>query len=127
MKGLVDAADRFLLHRLPEVFAGIARADTPFPVQYLGASVPQAWASGTVFFLLRSLLGAHVDPAALSLSVDPFLPEWLPDIRLDGFHVGDRRVDLRVWREGRETRAEISGDHAVTLVRRSFGEATLLK
>ncbi len=123
-KGLVDAADRFLLHRLPEVFAGIARADTPFPVQYLGVSVPQAWASGTVFFLLRSLLGARADPEASSLSVDPYLPEWLPDLWLAGFHVGDHRVDLRVWREGTETLAEITGDTAVTLTRRAFRTAT---
>ena len=119
-KGLIDAADRFLLHRLPEVFAGTARATTPFPVQYLGASVPQAWASGTVFFLLRSLIGAEVDVAGSTLILDPFLPEWLPEIRLDGFHVGERRVSLRVWREGEETRAAVSGDDGVTLVFRPF-------
>ncbi len=125
-KGMIDAAGRFLHDRLPEVFAGIGRADTPFPVQYLGASVPQAWASGTVFFLLRSLLGAHVEPEKRQLDLDPVLPEWLPDVRLEGFHLGDRRVDLRVWREDGETRAEISGDDAVTLVLRPFGEAMSL-
>ena len=41
--GLVDASVRFQLHRLPEVFAGTSRDDSPFPVQYLGANVPQAW------------------------------------------------------------------------------------
>ncbi len=115
-KGLVDAADRFLLHRLPEVFAGTSRADTPFPVQYLGANVPQAWAAGTVFFLLRALLGPTVDVGASTLTLDPFLPDWLSDLRLEGLHVGARKVDLQLWREGGETRASISGDDGVTLV-----------
>ena len=115
-KGLIDAADRFLLRRLPEVFAGIARADTPFPVQYLGASVPQAWASGTVFLLLRAMLGATVETGTATISLDPVLPEWLPDLRLEGFRVGGREVDLHVWRDGARTRAEIQGEEEVTLV-----------
>ena len=124
-KGLIDAADRFLLHRLPEVFAGIARAETPFPVQYLGASVPQAWASGTVFLLIRSLLGADVDASTRTLFLDPFLPEWLPDLRLEGLRLGDGRVDLHVWRDGGRTRAEMSGDESATLVIRPLAAPSL--
>ncbi len=122
VRGLLDAADRFLLHRLPEVFAGLSRHDTPFPVQYLGANVPQAWAAGTVFFLLRSLLGARIDPASSTLLLDPFLPDWLPDLRLEGLHVGERRIDLRVWRDGDETRAAIEGDDGVTLAMRPVAD-----
>ncbi len=117
-KGLIDAADRFLLHRLPEVFSGIARADTPFPVQYLGASVPQAWASGTVFLLIRGMLGAEIDAEARTLFLDPVLPDWLPELRLEALRVGKLRVDLRVWRENGETRATLTGDKDATLVLR---------
>ena len=45
-RGLFEAAERFQAHRLPELFAGLAREPASFPVQYLGANVPQAWAPG---------------------------------------------------------------------------------
>ncbi|MGH9075087.1 MAG: amylo-alpha-1,6-glucosidase, partial [Acidimicrobiales bacterium] len=47
-RGLFDAASRFASCRLPELFAGLERDPAGFPVQYLGANVPQAWASGAV-------------------------------------------------------------------------------
>ena len=122
-KGMVDAGSRFLLHRLPEVFAGTSRDDTPFPVQYLGANVPQAWASGTVFMLLQSLMGASVDVAGNTVLIDPFLPDWLPELRIEALHVGRRKVDIRIWREDGKVRAVLTGDEDVKLVRRPFSEA----
>ncbi len=115
--GLVEAGSRFLLNRLPEVFAGTSRADSPFPVQYLGANVPQAWAAGTVLCLLRALLGADVDPASDTLLLDPVLPDWLPELRLEGLHIGARTVDLRVWRDGADTRVELTRGEGVRLLR----------
>ena len=44
-------------YQLPEVFAGLPRADTPFPVAYPTAARPQAWAAGTPVILLQVLLG----------------------------------------------------------------------
>ena len=46
--GLIDAGSRFMLDRMPEVFAGTSRSESPFPIQYLGANVPQAWGSGKI-------------------------------------------------------------------------------
>jgi glycogen debranching enzyme len=40
--GITDAAEHFLLNQLPELYAGIDRATSPFPVQFPGANVPQA-------------------------------------------------------------------------------------
>ena len=53
---ICDAASHFQSYRLPELYAGIERQPGAFPVQYLGANVPQAWAAGTVFHLLQALL-----------------------------------------------------------------------
>ena len=64
--GLIDAGSRFMLNRMPEVFAGTGRSESPFPIQYLGANVPQAWAAGSVFSLLRSLLGIEIDGVTLT-------------------------------------------------------------
>jgi hypothetical protein len=33
------------------------------------------------------------------LVVDPHLPQWLPDLRLEGVRVGGSRLDLRFRRE----------------------------
>ncbi|MFI5289749.1 MAG: glycogen debranching N-terminal domain-containing protein, partial [Polyangia bacterium] len=53
-RGIVDAAERFVANRLPELFAGLPREETTFPVQYLGANVPQAWAAGCVIQLIST-------------------------------------------------------------------------
>ena len=52
---ILDAA--FSDHRLPELFAGYLRREQSFPVPYLAANVPQAWACGAVIYLLEMLLG----------------------------------------------------------------------
>jgi glycogen debranching enzyme len=62
-RALFDAAERFRYGRLPEVFGGLPRDDGGFPVQYLGANVPQAWASGAVIHLIHGLLGLAPDAA----------------------------------------------------------------
>jgi glycogen debranching enzyme len=97
--GIFDAAQRFAGCRLPELFAGLARDEGGFPVPYLGANVPQAWASGAVIHLVTILLGLTVDAAKRKVILDPFLPEWLKEIRLENLRVDDLSVDLRVSRQ----------------------------
>jgi hypothetical protein len=38
------------------------------------------------------------------LTVQPVLPEWLPDLQLTNIAAGDATVDLRFWREGEQTK-----------------------
>jgi glycogen debranching enzyme len=92
------AAGHFASHRVPELYAGIARQPGGFPVQYLGANVPQAWAAGSVFHLLQAVLGLRADAPHGRLYVDPRLPPWLPDVTLHGLAIGAARVDLRFRR-----------------------------
>jgi glycogen debranching enzyme len=98
-RAMCDAGSYFALHQMPELFAGIARDGTSFPVQCLGANVPQAWAAGAAFSLLRAILGLEADAPAGSLYVDPALPEWLPELTLTGLHVGSQVFNLRFARE----------------------------
>jgi glycogen debranching enzyme len=65
------AASHFLLNQLPELYGGLQRDATSFPVQYLGANVPQAWAAGTPFMLLQAILGLQQDAPRGRLYVDP--------------------------------------------------------
>src|SRR5580700_10074206 len=103
-----SANSRARLSRLPELYAGIKRAEGTFPVQYLGANVPQAWAAGSTFHLLQAILGLEADAPRGRLRVDPVLPAWLPDVTLHGLRVGRAELDLRFWREGDRTRWEAS-------------------
>ena len=95
-RALFDAAERFQHVRLPEVFAGLTRDAGSFPAQYLGANVPQAWASGAVIHLISSLAGLVPNAAEDRLTVSPAIPDWLGDVRLHGLGVGDASVDLRL-------------------------------
>src|SRR5258708_2713818 len=97
------AASHFLLNQLPELYGGLQRDPTNFPVQYLGANVPQAWAAGTPFMLLQAMLGLRQDAPRGKLYVDPALPDWLPDVTLMDLRLGRRRFDIHFWRDGKET------------------------
>jgi glycogen debranching enzyme len=106
-RDISGAASHFLLNQLPELYAGLQRDPTGFPVQYLGANVPQAWAAGTPFVLLQAMLGLQQDAPGGKLFVDPALPAWLPDVKLIDLRLGRRRFDIRFWRNGKETLFEV--------------------
>jgi glycogen debranching enzyme len=94
-RAISGAGSFFAQHQMPELFAGIQRNRTDFPVQWLGANVPQAWAAGSAFSFLQAILGLVPDAANERLYVDPVLPHWLPDVTLLGLRVGPHVFDLR--------------------------------
>jgi glycogen debranching enzyme len=105
------AASHFLLNQLPELYTAPERSELNFPVQYLGANVPQAWAAGSVFMLTQALLGFLPDAPRNKLYVDPSLPAWLPDLTVRDLRIGKQKLDIRFWREGEETAFDvIKGD-----------------
>jgi glycogen debranching enzyme len=77
--GILEAAELFH-HRLPEAFAGYARAATKYPVEYPTACSPQAWAAGAPLLLLRIVLG--LDPLGDHLIIDPALPDAFGELQL---------------------------------------------
>lgn len=106
-RGVLDAAASFQRYRLPELIAGIERESWGFPVQYLGANIPQAWAAGSTFLLLQVLLGLQADAPAGRLVVAPALPPWLQWVEVENLQVGPSRVTFRCWREGERSRMEV--------------------
>ena len=93
-QGIFEAAEKFQMFRLPELFAGHDREKEGFPVQYLGANIPQAWAAGSIFMLIRAILGIEVSARENLVQLNPTLPDWLPDIALTGLRVGDHRLSI---------------------------------
>ena len=97
IRRMLNAAGHFG-HQLPEVFAGLPRAETPFPIAYPTAARPQAWAAGAPVLLLQILLGLRPDRRQFQLrSVLPLeLPAWAGTLRLTGLRAFDRVWDVRV-------------------------------
>jgi glycogen debranching enzyme len=106
-RDISDAASHFLSNQLPELYTTIRRDEESFPVQYLGANVPQAWAAGSVFALIQAILGYQPDAPRGKLYLDPVLPQWLPDLTLLDLRVGKHRFDIRFWRDGGHTQFEV--------------------
>jgi glycogen debranching enzyme len=102
------AAARHFNYQLPEVFAGLRRAETGFPIAYPTATRPQAWAAGSAALLLQILLGLQPDSRKSSLeSVAPKeLPSWAGSLRLSGVRAFDRHWDVRL--DGGQVRIEES-------------------
>jgi glycogen debranching enzyme len=96
-KGIFDAAERLVGLRLPELFSGLPRVAASFPVPYLGANVPQAWAAGSVFRFIAILCGMHatVDAEGAKLYVNPALPKWMPEITIRSLRLGAGSLDIR--------------------------------
>lgn len=109
IRGVFDAIERFDGYRPPEVYAGVERqGERDFPILYpAGANIPQAWATGSIFHMVRTILGLHAHVPRKRLFVDPTLPEWLPNLELQRLRVGPSVFHLRFWREGQDTRWEI--------------------
>jgi glycogen debranching enzyme len=94
---MITASARFG-YQLPEVFAGLRRSETPFPVAYPTAARPQAWAAGTPVLLLQVLLGLQPDRGrhALVTRAPEALPSWAGNVRLSGVRAFEGAWDVRL-------------------------------
>ncbi len=99
-EGIVQAAMQFEHKRLPELFTGFSREDYDEPVRYPVACHPQAWAAGSVPFLLHTSLGLQADAAHRRLKVvRPMLPPGSDRVELRELEVGRDKVSLRFIRQ----------------------------
>jgi glycogen debranching enzyme len=97
--GLLDAASRFDDYRLPELFGGFERIPGESPVPYPVACRPQAWAAGSIPWLLACGLGLRPEGLDGRLRVvRPSLPTWLDRLEIARLRVADAAVDLRFER-----------------------------
>jgi glycogen debranching enzyme len=120
-RDISGAASHFLFNQLPELYTAPERDETSFPIQYLGANIPQAWAAGSVFALMQAMLGFRPDAPRGKLHVDPLLPEWLPDLTVLDLRVGKQRFDIRFWRDGGQTHYDVLKGDPKAVEYGSFG------
>lgn len=88
-------------HRLPELFCGFRRRPGKGPTLYPVACLPQSWAAASVFMLIKSCLGLHVNGSKNHLTFNhPRLPAFLRQVEVKGIKVGDGELDLTIKRRG---------------------------
>lgn len=101
---LFEAATLFDYDRLPEVFGGHQRDEQhPFPCLYERADSPQAWSASVPFIIMQALLGLYPYAPLNVLFLDPWLPEWLPQITIHDMRVGQAHITIQFQRNDRGT------------------------
>jgi len=97
--GMIDAAEHFEHHRLPETFAGFGRSSDGIPVPYPEACRPQVWAAGAIPMMLQTALGLVPLGFEKRLRiVRPLLPELVRRLEVRHLQVGNAAVSLKFER-----------------------------
>ncbi|MEU5365374.1 glycogen debranching N-terminal domain-containing protein [Streptomyces sp. NPDC005925] len=102
VEGILAAAPAFD-YRLPELWGGDARADTPAPVPYPAACRPQAWSAATAIALMTALTGLEPDVPAGRLRLRPTGPLPVGALTVAGLKVAGGRLDITIGTDGRIT------------------------
>lgn len=115
---LVEVATTFPYYRLPELFCGFGRdeAECMVPISYPVSCSPQAWAAGTIPFLLQVLLGAEPRAAERRLVLRPAFPDWLNEVQLEGISFAGTRLDLSIKRQNGRYALEVECDPEISVV-----------
>jgi glycogen debranching enzyme len=105
-------------YRLPELFAGFRRDEYVRPVAYPVACHPQAWAAGSVPFMLMELLG--LVPMAFEnrlVVTRPVFPTSVNHLEIKGLRIGKATVDLAFDRISEDkTNVEITKNDGEVIV-----------
>lgn len=95
LTALFEGSHHFELGRTPELFCGFSRRPSHGPTAYPVACSPQAWAAGSVFWLLQACLGLSIDAPNKRILLDrPRLPSSVAELTIRDLQVGAARVDL---------------------------------
>ena len=70
--------------------------------------------------LTQAMLGFMPDAPHNKLYVDPWLPEWLPDLTIQDVRIGRHKLTLRFWLKAGETHFEVISGEPSIVERRKF-------
>ena len=114
MDALTDAAACTSDSRLPELFCGFPRSQYDSPVPYPVSCVPQAWAAGSIFQMLKATLGICQDANGLRINY-PTLPKGVNSLVIKNLRVGDKTVNLKFVRPEGSYKINVTVDGNVPL------------
>lgn len=100
VEGILAAAPTFD-YRLPELWGGDARADTPAPVPYPAACRPQAWSAASAIALMTAMTGLEPDVPTGRLHLRPTGQLPVGALTVAGLTVAGERLDVTVGPDGR--------------------------
>ncbi|MBW4549768.1 MAG: amylo-alpha-1,6-glucosidase [Aphanocapsa sp. GSE-SYN-MK-11-07L] len=107
--GLIDMTLAQPYQRPPELFCGYERDGDSLPVQYPVACSPQAWASGTVFQLIATMINLVPNaPGNQVHIIDPALIESIRTLSIQNLRIGSTLLDLEFERSGDTTAYRVS-------------------
>ncbi|MEW6057066.1 MAG: glycogen debranching N-terminal domain-containing protein [Bdellovibrionota bacterium] len=85
--------------RLPELFCGFRRRNLEPPVPYEVACRPQAWAAGSIFLVLKALLGIQMKIDFNTVVFrNPLLPSRVSSLELKDLHIRESSIQGAVYR-----------------------------
>ncbi|GAB4260503.1 amylo-alpha-1,6-glucosidase [Thermincola ferriacetica] len=108
VENLFEAAQYFDHMRLPELFCGFTREKNLSPVKYPIACDPQAWSIGSIFLLLRALLGIECRGNYIYVR-NPQLPGFLHTLRMENIRAGDGNAALEFTKRQDKTYCSVLG------------------
>jgi len=107
-QGLFDMTLQQPYQRPPELFCGYERNGDRAPVRYPVACSPQAWATGTIFQLLQTIINLVPDAQNNCLRIiDPALPDSINRLSIHNLRVGPTLLDLEFERSGNTTACRV--------------------
>ncbi len=107
--GVLESSDDF---RLPELFCGFRKRGSEPPVPYEVACKPQAWAAGSVFLMLKSMLGISMDLDQSHVTFhSPLLTSKIQSMDIQNLRGRDWEMDLHFRRASHGTSIDITRRH----------------
>lgn len=95
---LNDAVQRFPRRTPPELFCGFSKKNSRIPIAYPRSNAPQAWASGAVHLLIRTMLGFEPDAAVKQMSMYPWLIPGTKYLKINRLPIAGSYISLHVHR-----------------------------
>ncbi len=121
LTGLFEAGTYFDLNRMPELFCGFDRDPGEGPTPYPVACAPQAWAAASIFLSVQACLGLTVDGVNReAIFTGPYLPNFIPELRIHNLEVAGATVDLLLVRHNGDVGVNVlrrEGDVRITIVK----------
>ncbi|MBD3314243.1 MAG: hypothetical protein GF344_00520 [Chitinivibrionales bacterium] len=99
MRCIYELAGLWSAGHTPECVGGYPRGEFPHPHAFPRANVPQLWNEAAWGLFAQVLLGIRPVAVAHTLLVDPVLPPWLPDLKLERLRVGEVECSLCFYRD----------------------------
>ena len=107
--GLIGVLEASEDYRLPELFCGFRRRANEPPIPYEVACKPQAWAAGSVFLMLKAMLGLSTDVDLDYLVFNtPLLTPKMNYLEIKNLRGRDWEMDVLVRRAQHGTVLEVT-------------------